>query len=152
MEQSPSQERKPQVLYTALFVQDTAQLLALFPPTLEKVFAHHSTIAFKPANLDGIAMGQASTLRILARVTDEKGDALLVDNPHSANQYPHITLSCAPGVSPVYSNELLSKAASKGRIVYFTEPIEIPVVMGFSDGKRDYTESSPDGDTPTRTL
>jgi len=127
-----------QILYTAKFVKDRDFLLKKFPPKHDKIFAHHSTIAFKPANLDGINIGQKSLVKIVGRAFDEKGDALLVENQKSTNENPHITLSCAEGVKPVYSNELIKKAIESGTVEYFKNPEEIEVVEGWSDGKNDF--------------
>ena len=128
------------ILYTAEFVKDIKSLLEKFQPKHERVFGHHSTIAFKPASLDGIEIGKKSIMKILARAYDEKGDALLVENQKSNNENPHITLSCAEEVSPVYSNELLKKAIEAGTIEYFDKPEEIEVIEGYSDGKQDIVE------------
>jgi len=130
-------KEKPFINYTAEFVKDTPSLLKQFVPKHEKVFGHHSTIAFKPDNLDQIEIGKEYKLKVIGRVFDDKGDALLVDNNKSNNKYPHITLSCAAGVSPVYSNELIEKAVAAGTVEYFQNPFEIEVVEGYSSGGKD---------------
>jgi hypothetical protein len=79
-------------------------------------------------------------MKIFGHVQDEKRDALILENPKSNNKYPHITLSVAEGVSPVYSNELIANAFSKELVEYFDEPIEIDVTEGYSDGANDITE------------
>lgn len=76
-------------------------------------------------------------MKIIGRAQDEKGDALLVENKKSSNAHPHITLSCAEGVSPVYSNELIEKAIATNTVEYFQEPVGIDVIEGYSDGKQD---------------
>ncbi len=128
-------------LYTALFVNDISSLLNKYPPKHGKKFGHHSTIAFKPGSLDGISVGEKLTMKIIGRVSDEKGDALLVENPKSTNNHPHITLSCAEGVSPVYSNELIEKAITSNTVEYFDNPEEIDVTEGYFDGKKDVLET-----------
>lgn len=134
------QENKEKVfiMYTAQFVKDIDGLLKKFTPKHPKVFGHHSTIAFKPNNLDGIEIGKSQIMKIIGRAYDEKGDALLVENPKTNNKYPHITLSCAEGVSPVYSNELFEKAFANNQIEYFNNPEEIEVIEGYSDGQKDF--------------
>lgn len=112
-------------------------MIAQFPPKHGKVFAHHSTIAFKPPTLDGVEVGKETPLNIIGRVSDEKGDALLVENLKSNNGHPHITLSCAEGVSPVYSNEMIEKAIAAGQVNYFESPVTIDVTEGYFDGKAD---------------
>jgi hypothetical protein len=111
------------IMYTAEFVKDAQGLLKKFPPKHEKAYGHHSTIAFKPESLEGIEIGKKSLMKIIARAYDEKGDALLVENSKSKNENPHITLSCATGISPVYSNELLKKAIESGTIEYLNKPV-----------------------------
>ena len=130
-------KEKISVMYTAEFVKDMEVLLKKFPPKHPKVFGHHSTIAFKPSSLDGIEIGKETVMKVVGRAYDEKGDALLVENPKSNNAHPHITLSCAKGVSPVYSNELIEKAVVDGTVEYFESPVEIDVIEGYSDGKKD---------------
>ena len=126
------------IIYTAEFVKDKYALLKIFQPKHQKIFAHHSTIAFKPGSLDGIVVGKESKMKIIGRVSDYKGDALLVENPKSNNKYPHITLSCIEGVGPVYSNELIEKSVAQGTVEYFETPVEIDVVEGWSDGANDF--------------
>jgi len=134
---NPESEPKITVVYTAEFVKNQKDLLEKYPPKHPRIFAHHSTIAFKPGNLDGIDVSKESSMKILGRVFDEKGDALLVENPNSNNENPHITLSCAEGVSPVYSSELIKKGLETGIVEFFEEPQEIIVVEGYFDGKKD---------------
>lgn len=104
-----------QILYTMVKV-DKRQLLKLFPPIHENVFTHHSTIEWKPETLT-VPLGKEVTLSILGRLTNDKVDVLLVNNPWSKNPYPHITLSTAKGVSPVESNRYLEQDFLKIREV-----------------------------------
>jgi len=124
------------VEYTAHFVRDVQELLKRFPPRHKVVYGHHSTIEYKPASLAGIEIGKELRLKIIGRAFDEKGDVLLVENPKSTKKHPHITLSCAEGVSQEYSNELLGKAISSGVIEYFAEPTEVSVVEGYFDDEK----------------
>ena len=133
----PESESKISIIYTAEFIKDQKSLLEKCPPKHNRVFAHHSTIVFKPGNLDGIDVGKESSMKILGRVFDEKGDALLIENSKSNNKHPHITISCADGASPVYSNELIKKGLESGTIQFFEEPEEIQVIEGYFDGKKD---------------
>ncbi len=126
------------IKYTAEFVKDVQSLLNKFPPKHKKVFSHHSTIAYRPDSLDGIEMGKESRMKIIGRVFDEKGDALLVENSKSKIEYPHITLSCVEGVPPFYSVELIKKAIASNTVEYFSEPYEIEVMEGYSDGESDF--------------
>lgn len=133
-------KEKPNVLYTAYFVKNITGLLEKFSPRHEKIFGHHSTIEFKPHTLDGIEVGNGISLKIIGRVTDEKGDALLVESPKSENSYSHITFSCAEGVSPMYSNELIKNALTNSQVEYFETPIFVDVTEGYFDGKKDVVE------------
>ena len=123
------------IAYTAVFVKDISALLKRFPPKHKKVFGDHSTIEYRPENLNGIEVGKESSLKIIGRAYDEFGDDLLVENPKSKNKYPHITLSRGEGAPPLYSQALFSKAIKSKRIEYFdTESVE--VVEGYSsEGK-----------------
>lgn len=123
------------IIYTAKFVKDIQGLLNEFPPKHKKVFGHHSTIAFKPDNLDEIEIGKESLMKVIGRVYDEKGDALLVENHKSKNGHPHITLSCRNDVPAVYSNTLIDNAINSKSIEYFENPKEIKVIEGYFDGK-----------------
>lgn len=127
------------IIYTALFVDNPSELIQLFSPKHSNVFAHHSTIAFRPFSLEGIEVGKKLKLKVLGRACDEKGDALLVEKYKTVNTHPHITLSCVENIAPSYSKELLESAFEKGFIEMFDEPVEISVTEGFFDGISDVT-------------
>lgn len=122
--------------YAALFVSDTEMLKSIFPPKHSRVLAHHSTIELNPSTWSKIETGKSYKIKILGRAFDEKGDVLLVENPKSKNKFPHITLSCAEGVSSSYSNTLLQKAFIEKTITYLDNPVEIDIVEGYFDGKK----------------
>jgi len=121
------------IWYTGLFINDPDKLTQLFSPKHERVFAHHSTIAFEPNSLDGLELGKYWNIKIIGRAIDEKGDALLVENPKSKNKHPHITISCRKDIGPIYSNELLEKAIKNGTIIYFDNPFFIDAIEGYAD-------------------
>lgn len=89
-----------------------SRLLAAVPPYHPVVYAHHMTMAHDPdpATLERYRgmEGQRIRIPVTAVVVDDKAQAVLVGGD-SENEYPHITISVAEGVKPVYSNELLSK-------------------------------------------
>lgn len=125
---------KPEEIeYTALFVDNPEKLLEMFPAKHSKVFAHHSTNWYKPTSLEGLEIGKKSLLKIIGQAYDQKGFAVLVENPKSKNKFPHITISCAEGIPPVYSNELLEKASKDGSLEMFKEPFFIEVTEGYGD-------------------
>lgn len=80
------------------------ELLNKYNQVHENLFSHHSTIEYKPKKIKGLEVGKQIDLKITGRLTNDKLDVLLVDNPYSKNKYPHITLSTAKGVKPVASN------------------------------------------------
>ncbi len=123
--------------YTGLFVINPDQLIHQFPPKHENVFGHHATLQYNPDNFDSVQPGKKSLLKIIARVFDGQGDALMVETDRSEKEYPHITLSCAEGVRRAYSHGMLQKQAKENLITYFKEPIEIEVVEGYFDGEKD---------------
>lgn len=128
---------KPEdIEYTGLYVDDQEALLKQFPAKHANVFAHHSTNWYRPASTDEIDLGHKSTLKVIGQAYDEKGYALLVENKKSKNEFPHITISCAPGVGAVYSNELLKKASENGTLEIFEQPVLINVTEGFVDRKK----------------
>ena len=87
---------------------DKERLLKLFPPIHVNVFTHHSTIEWKPERLT-VPLGKEVNLTILGRLTNDKVDVLLVNNPWSKNPYPRIPLSAAAGVAAKQSNYYLEK-------------------------------------------
>jgi hypothetical protein len=76
------------------------------------VYCHHVTVAFNPS-LEDITkwtphIGKKISFYTTRMVTDEHAQAIEVNAP-SNNEFPHVTMSTAVGVKPVYSNELLAK-------------------------------------------
>ena len=128
-----TQLKPEEIEYTALFVDDQKRLLQLFPAKHVKVFAHHSTNWHKPINVDGLEIGRQSKLKIIGQAYDQNSFALFVENAKSKNKYPHITISCAEHIQPVYSNELLEKASENGSLELFKEPFFIEVTEGYAD-------------------
>jgi hypothetical protein len=125
---------KPEEIeYTALFVDSPEKLLKMFPAKHSKVFAHHSTNWYKPTSVEGLEIGNKNLLKIIGQASDQKGFAVLVENAKSKNKFPHITISCAEGVAPVYSNELLEKASRDGSLEMFKDPFFIEVTEGYGD-------------------
>ena len=110
-------------IYIGLIIDDMERefLLNRFPPRHPNVYADHATLFFKPSEMAvKIAeerRGHPVDLFVLAEVFDEKGHALWLgcsyhDIDHSIVQqeFLHVTISCANGTSPVYSNTLLKKS------------------------------------------
>lgn len=85
------------------------------PDDLEGVCCNHMTIKFKPTKdeVRRLPMGGAVDLRITGVASDPSCTALRVEQIYGCpvppdNDIPHITM-WTNGVSPYYSNELLSK-------------------------------------------
>lgn len=111
-------ELENSIVYNAIVLTEASihRLKAMFPPKHENEFYHHVTINFGkkefPQN-----HGEELTFEIVGYAEDEKGQAAVVNAP-SENEIPHITLTCADGVKPSYSNKLLQKGYKqlKGRL------------------------------------
>ena len=65
--------QKGTIPYTALFVLYPEELFKIFPPKHIHVFGHHLTLEFNPTNFDSVYAGKKTTLKVIARVFDEKG-------------------------------------------------------------------------------
>ena len=128
------QEKEREIVYTGLFVENIQALVEQFPPKHPCIYAHHLTLAYRPGSLGNITPGRKRVVKIVGRAFDEKGDALLVECADSEKVYPHITLSCAHGVNPDYSNTLLEQTISAGTLERFAESIELELTEGWWDG------------------
>lgn len=121
------------VLYSAHFIDEPEALKQQFPPVHPNQYYDHCTIEFQPAyGRTGVCVGEQSELRIVGRVTDEKVDALLVEDPISKNKNPHITLSVADGIRPSQSNESIMHAMEEGRVQQVSGSVRI--TQGYHTG------------------
>ncbi len=108
-------ENENSIVYNAIVLTDDSVKLLKewFPPIHQNEYYHHMTINFGvkkfPDNL-----GEIVSFRVIGENHDDKGQAVVVDS-ESDNPIPHITLSCADGVKPVYSNKLLENGYDKVR-------------------------------------
>lgn len=113
------------VVYVGVFLSTDSRekLLYLVAPAHEAVFAHHVTVQFKPTaeQLAQYKVPERVEFQAIGMVADERGQAVLVRGVSSANENPHITISCAKGTKPAYSNELFKKA----EITLFAKPINL---------------------------
>lgn len=91
------------VIFTAQNVDDPAELMRRYPSALPNKYYHHSTNRFGRQPFDD-REGEPMRLRITGRLITDRVDALVVDNPNSDNEIPHITLATADGVKPFASN------------------------------------------------
>tara|TARA_Y100000310_G_C20463316_1_gene706392 strand:+ start:402 stop:926 length:525 start_codon:yes stop_codon:yes gene_type:complete len=131
-------KKKKKALYVGVFLTPTgAQMLDNWWGTvvqkefLAKHFSHHMTIKFKPSPEEVVSLpiGEDVTLKIIGYGEDDKGQAVMVSGVRSSNDIPHITVSTAEGVSPVYSNELLGMGITE------VDGPELDARIGFHNGK-----------------
>jgi hypothetical protein len=109
--------KKP--IYYAIFLDEASEekLLKWWVekiqiPFLDRVYAEHLTIKFKPTDTDVALytpmLESKTNIKIIGYAADDKGQAVLgLPEIESTNKYPHITISCANGVEPSYSKTLL---------------------------------------------
>lgn len=118
-------------VYTGVFLleHERARFLVAFPPKHANVYADHATLCFKPSvDQAQVVLKRAElyatraqhvVLQVQSYAEDDKGQAVEVSFPldlltglEVKNPIMHVTISCAVGTSPVYSNELLQKGSS----------------------------------------
>ncbi len=105
--------------YAALVLTDESAAILQGMAVYETVHCHHLTLAFRPTQeeWDGAYAaieGDTLELQVVGIASDDKGQAVLVELPEGIackNAYPHVTISCAEGIKPKYSNELLADAS-----------------------------------------
>lgn len=92
------------------------ELLNSFPPQHETVYGEHMTLVFNPTNEQNAQLekelGRVVKLKIVTVISDDRGQAVGVvsDLKRLDDEQAHITISCAKGTKPVYSNELMKKS------------------------------------------
>ena len=94
------------VIFTAQNVDNPNELMRKYPSQLPNKYYHHSTNKFGKQPFDK-REGQKLNLHIIGRLITDKVDALVVENPNSDNEIPHITLATNNGIKPFQSNEEL---------------------------------------------
>ena len=113
-----------------------AKLLSKLPPIHPNVYAHHITLAFRPNEMEeelwSSRHGESVTLTVDKFAFDESGQAVIVGGiDRSRGGIPHVTISCANGVKPVYSNTLLAS----GELHDLSESLNITGVILRNNGK-----------------
>lgn len=89
------------------------------------VHCHHLTLSFRPSDEEwakdyATIEGQTLELSVVGIAADDKGQAALVALPLGIackNANPHVTISCAEGIAPKYSNDLIAAESAAGRVV-----------------------------------
>jgi len=89
-----------------------ARLFSAFPPKHPNVYAEHMTIVFRPSEDQEQGLvplcGSNIELAVIGYAEDDKGQAVVVSGQERlGGGMPHITISCADGTKPFYSNTLL---------------------------------------------
>ena len=100
-------------LYNAVMLtaQSRQKLIETFGDGVhERFYGCHITTEFKPDSRP-LDEGKDIIIHVIGYAKDNNGEALVAypEGVTCTNAIPHITLSCAKGVSPVYSNDLLQK-------------------------------------------
>lgn len=108
-------------IYSAYKVDDTKGLEEKYPSALPNKFYHHSTVSYGHQSFDD-REGQKKTLHITGRLTTDKVDVLVVENPESNNKFPHITLATAEGVKPAAAKKELE--THKGDIIPLNDYVD----------------------------
>ena len=109
--------------YTAIFLDEGSKRRLLMwwrtsvrLPLLPTLYGDHVTLRYKPAksDLERTPLGEHALVQVIGWASDEKGQAVLVrPSVTSANRYPHVTVACAKGIEPVYSNRLLAEGYTR---------------------------------------
>jgi len=117
------------IVYVGVFLSPDQQwrLFDKIFPCHENVFGDHLTIKFRPTaeEVAQLPLGKQVLLEVIGVAWDEKGQAALIRGVQSNNKHPHITISTARGVKPVYSNELFEKVFT----MLFDEPLILSGVV-----------------------
>lgn len=123
------------IIYWGVLLDEESRnlLKIIFPPKHPNVFAEHLTILFGPTlkqNNEWLCRsGEEVELFVIGEAQDEQGQAAMIHGIERVDGgIPHITISCANGTKPVYSNHLLQRGYKPkwpfpiiGKIGYFSE-------------------------------
>lgn len=97
-------------IYNAVVLTEESQQLlrSKFEGVHRKKFGHHITTEFRPPSRPNDE-GKEVTIKVIGYAKDENGEAVVAipSGVSYKSRIPHITISCAEGVVPKYSNELL---------------------------------------------
>jgi len=107
-------------IYWAVILTDRSSnlLKTMFKPEHPKVFAEHITICFGPTEEQeqkwSERLGEMIRMKVVGEGKDKKGHAVVVTGiDRDGGGIPHVTISCAKGTKPFYSNALLSEGYSR---------------------------------------
>lgn len=110
-------------IYAAVFLTEESKkmLLSMIPARYPTVYAEHMTLAFGRHMNPTYPLGEKVKLWADMHYWDDRGQCVTVIlqkdmKVHLAKeQVPHVTISCAEGVKPFYSTELI-KTSGKGDV------------------------------------
>lgn len=106
-------------LYTGIFFdEDTRRrIIQSYGIVHPNIYVDHVTLCYKPSKEEIASTetwnGRTISVQPVSYVADSKGQALVVnlwqpwDRCPNRSAKSHITISCADGISPSYSNELI---------------------------------------------
>ena len=122
-------EDGPDMFVSAVLTEESRDLLLKrVPPYHPRIYAHHVTMAFKPdpTTLEYYRQmeGQRIRIPVTAVALDDKAQAVLV-GADSENESPHITISLAEGIKPVYSNDLLGRGDLQHIPIFTVEAVVV---------------------------
>jgi len=137
-------------IYWAVRLDNTshALLLSRFPAIHPNVYAEHMTIVFNPSQeVDDELMkklGSQTALAVIGHVADNKGQAVVVTGAEKriGGGVEHITISCANGTRPVYSNQLVSSHWDSVSSLILNGVIARFTKSGWDTGENQDTESN----------
>ena len=113
---------RPQYAGVFLDSKSRAALQYAFPFAHDKIQTDHVTLVFRPGPKDrpwlASWLGRKVRMEVVGYAEDDRGQAVAVrfldPVPYPAQGIPHVTLSHARSVKPVYSNDLLKRGMWRG--------------------------------------
>jgi len=112
---SNKHQQQEETIYTAVFLDDAsrAAVLETFPKSLlDRVYAEHMTIKFRPTTTENLPIGKIVPLYAILWASDGNTcQGMQVRSPEidSTNEYPHVTISTSNDTGAVCTNDLLTK-------------------------------------------
>lgn len=119
-----SGEQKPTVVYSAILIDEADRRRIVADAVHPNLYGDHVTLWYygNAGETDTPYAGEKVELRLTGHFSDERGEAWTVEcgNSHAheimePSQVMHVTVSCANGTKPVYSNELVRNSTADGR-------------------------------------
>lgn len=119
-------------VYVGIFLDEDSKktLLEYVRPIHPNVFGEHLTLAFGRHMLESYSLGIKVDLDVFASIEDERGQCVLVKPDPLIGliwekQDPHITISCADEIKPIYSNALIKNGLNTNDSSTTQKPISL---------------------------